>query len=119
MSYCLFTITEFFYQVFYRWLLLDNLYSLKAWVTCTSHMHEDTSLKTRQIKVKKTRYKIINQSTHFINELIYLNFVTVISLVHQLKKLVNYYLIIWRNSTSSSDSNTLSSRTQTLAEILP
>ena len=38
----------------------DNLYSLKAWVTCTSHVHEDTSLKTRQIKVKKTRYKIIN-----------------------------------------------------------
>jgi len=36
--------------------LLDNLYSLKAWVTCTSHVHEDTSLKTRQIKVKKTRY---------------------------------------------------------------
>ena len=34
--------------------LLDNLYSLKAWVTCTSHVHEDTSLKTRQIKVKKT-----------------------------------------------------------------
>jgi len=31
----------------------DNLYSLKAWVTCTSHVHEDTSLKTRQIKVKK------------------------------------------------------------------
>ena len=51
--------------------VLDNLYSLKAWVTCTSHVHEDTSLKTRQIKVKKTRYKIINQSTHFINELIY------------------------------------------------
>jgi len=62
--------------------VLDNLYYLKAWVTCTSHVHEDTSLKTRQIKVKKTRYKIINdqvkinQSTHFINELIYLNFVT-------------------------------------------
>jgi len=57
--------------------LSDNLYSLKAWVTCTSHVHEDTSLKTRQIKVKKTRYKIINQSTHFHqNELLYTNFVT-------------------------------------------
>jgi len=33
--------------------VLDNLYSLKAWVTCTSHMHEDALLKTRQIKVKK------------------------------------------------------------------
>jgi len=54
----------------------DNLYSLKAWVTCTSHVHEDTSLKTRQIKVKKTRYKIINPSTHFINEPLYMNFVT-------------------------------------------
>jgi len=88
--------------------LSDNLYYLKAWVTCTSHVHEDTSLKTRQIKVKKTRYKIINdqvkinQSTHFINELIYLNFVTVMSPVRRLKKLVSYYSIIWRNSTSSS-----------------
>jgi len=61
---------------------------------CTSHVHKDTLLKTRQIKVKKTRYKIINQSTHFINKLIYMNFITVISLVRQLKKLVNYYLII-------------------------
>ena len=74
--------------------LLDNLYSLKAWVTCTSYVHEDMLLKTRQIKVKKTRYKIINQLTHFINELIYLNFITVISLVRRLKKLVSYYLII-------------------------
>jgi len=43
--------------------ILDNLYSLKAWVTCTSHVHEDTSLKTRQIKVKKTQspdYQSIN-----------------------------------------------------------
>ena len=38
---------------------------------CTSHVHEDMSLKTRQIKVKKTRYKIINKLTHFINELIH------------------------------------------------
>jgi len=75
-------------------LVLDNLYSLKAWVTCTSHVHEDTSLKTRQIKVKKTRYKIINQLTHFINEPLHLNFVTVISPVRRLKKLVSYYLII-------------------------
>ena len=43
---------------------------------CTSYVHEDTLLKTRQIKVKKTQYKIINQLTHFINELIYVNFVT-------------------------------------------
>ena len=43
-------------------------------------MHEDTLLKTRQIKVKKTRYKIINLSTHFINEPLYMNFVTNISL---------------------------------------
>ena len=78
-----------------REMLSDNLYSLKAWVTCTSHVHEDTSLKTRQIKVKKTRYKIINQSTHFINELpLYMNFVTVISPVRQLKKLFSYFLII-------------------------
>jgi len=55
---------------------------------CTSYVHEDTSLKTRQIKVKKTRYKIINQSTHFINELIYLNLVT------DINKLRNSILII-------------------------
>ena len=40
-------------------------------------MHEDTLLKTRQIKVKKIQYKIINKSTYFINELLYINFVTV------------------------------------------
>ena len=43
---------------------------------CTSHVHEDTLLKTRQIKVKKTRYKIINPLTHFINKPLYMNFVT-------------------------------------------
>jgi len=74
---------------------------------CTSHVHEDTSLKTRQIKVKKTQYKIINWSTHFINELLYTNFVTVMSPVRRLKKLFSYFLIIWRNSTLSSDSDTL------------
>ena len=44
-----------FIQACFNILLFDNLYSLKAWVTCTSHVHKDTSLKTRQIKVKKTR----------------------------------------------------------------
>ena len=78
----------------YELLLLDNLYSLKAWVTCTSHVHEDTLLKTRQIKVKKKRYKIINLLTHFINEPLYMNFVTVMSPVRQLKKLFSYFLII-------------------------
>jgi len=63
-------------------------------------MHEDTLLKTRQIKVKKTQYKIINQSTHFINELIYVNFVTTVGLgkiqtivIDTIREIVLYYII--------------------------
>jgi len=36
-----------------------------------------------------------------------MHYLTVIGLVCRLKKLFSYYLIIWRNSTLSLDSNTL------------
>ena len=38
--------------------------------------------------------KIINRSTNFINELLYMHFVIVISPVRRLKKLFSYYSII-------------------------
>ena len=69
-------------------LLLDNLYSLRrgtrARVTCMGHVHckslhrapgaqgqPDQQLINDQVK-------IINQSTHFINELLYMHFVTAV-----------------------------------------
>jgi len=39
-----------------------------------------------------------------------MNYLTVISPVRRHKKLFSYYLIIWRNSTSSLDSDTSSSQ---------
>jgi hypothetical protein len=91
-------------------VLSDNLYS--RWRrTCTSHVH---GVVLRQYLHRalgapgQSIIKIINKSTHFINELPYTNFVTVMSPVRRLKKLFSYYSIIWRNSTSSSDSDTSS-----------
>jgi hypothetical protein len=77
----------------------DNLYS--RWRrTCTSHVHgvvycqylhrAPGALGQATINI----IKIINRSTHFINELPYMNFVTVISPVRRLKKLFSYYSII-------------------------
>jgi len=63
-------------------------------------VHEDTSLKTRQIKVKKTQYKIINdqvkinQSTHFINELLYTNFVTLSTHAHPICLNIFLYIVV-------------------------
>jgi len=100
--------------------LSDNLYSLRrgtrARVTCTGHVHRKSLHRAlgalgqiHQASIND-QVMIINQSTHCINEQLYLNYLTVMSPVRRLKKLSSYYSIIWRNSTSSSDSDTSSSR---------
>ena len=73
----------------------------------TRYLYEHCPWSRNQASILLDRY--INQSTHFINEQLYLHFVTVMSPVRRLKKLFSYYSIIWRNSTSSSDSDTSSS----------
>jgi len=64
------------------------------------HVTEDTSDQGQKDTIPD--HQSINP--FFINELIYLNFVTVMSPVCRLKKLSSYYLVIWRNSTSLLDS---------------
>jgi hypothetical protein len=90
--------------------LSDNLYS--RWRrTCTSYVHGVVYcqyLYRALGALGQSIIKIINRSTYFINELPYMHFVTVISLVRQLKKLFSYYSINWRNSTLLLDSDTLS-----------
>src|SRR5712672_822501 len=72
--------------------LSDNLYSL--WRrTCTGHVL-CKSLHRAPGALGQDIIKIINQSTNFINELLYMHFVTVISPVRRHKKLFSYYLII-------------------------
>ena len=74
----------------------DNLYS--RWRrTCTSHVHGIVYcqyLHRARGAPGQSIIKIINRSTNFINELLYMHFVIVISLVRQLKKLISYYSII-------------------------
>jgi hypothetical protein len=92
--------------------LSDNLYS--RWRrTCTSHVHRVVHRQYLHRALGapgQSIIKIINRSTHFINKLPYMHFVTVMSPVRRLKKLVSYYSIIWRNYTSSLDSDTSSSQ---------
>ena len=68
--------------------------------TCTSHvqckpLHRSSEPQGPQVNATiKAKTKIINQSTHFINEWLYMHYLTVMSPVRRLKKLFSYYSII-------------------------